>query len=226
MLQEAGATHLDVIRGGVSERFGAAIDGAQTLQRVHDERTSLRVRRIHVLDERIRKLAFEAHHELDEEINVNAYWSPPGVKMGLAPHADGYDIVVVQVAGAKRWTLHSPQQSTFTLQHGEAFFLPRGLRHQADNPYDGASLHLAFGIYAKTHRSIVEWLAEQLSAEAGDVSEETMPVALAKLRRESDGILAAPDAAERFAAYRRGVEYERMLMTPDEHARSDARRFR
>lgn len=225
MVDLGGKSSVDYIRAGVGTPCQVT-SGAEMLQRAQEEHASIRVRRAHVLDETIGELAFSAHRALDEEINVNAYWSAPRTELGLAPHSDGYDIVVIQVLGCKQWRLHEPVPRDLTLRAGDAFFLPKRLRHQAHNPHDEPSLHLSFGIYAKTSRSIVEWLAHELAGSSGDAIGEPFAAAAEQLRVQANALLCAPDAAERFAAHRRAVEYERMFMTPEEHARSDARRYR
>lgn len=216
------AGHIDIIRGGVSESIAGVADGLSLLTRLTEERASLRVRRIHILDDEVKELAFAAHRRFGEEININAYWSPPRVEMGLAPHRDPYDIVVVQLAGEKRWNLFEDPPRQMMVQAGDRFHLPRGLRHQAEVPGDAPSLHLAVGLYAKTTRSLVEWIAAAMSKEVSELSDTS----ISELRTRIDAFLADPEARERFAAHRRAVEYERMLMTPEEHARSDARLYR
>lgn len=222
IIETAGAGHLDVIRGGVSEAIAGAADGLSLLRRLAAERASLRVRRIHVLDERVKELAFRAHRFFSEEIGVNAYWSPAGCEMGLAPHSDPYDIVVLQVAGEKRWTLLSEAPREISLGAGDHFSLPRGLRHRAEVVGKLASLHLAVGIHAKTKKSLVEWLAAELARDGGELTAD----ALKELHAEVNALLLDPRAKHRFLEHRRAVEYERMLMTPEEHARSDARGYR
>jgi hypothetical protein len=67
---------------------------------------------------------------------------------GLPPHEDPYDILVVQLAGRKRWRLRSPggPPVELVLEPGCAFWLPRGLAHEAlplpdAHPSIHASLH-------------------------------------------------------------------------------------
>lgn len=219
--------HLDRIRDGIAEPLEDVPSDA--LRHLAEAKASLRVRRVHILDEALLELAFAAHRAFDEEVNINAYWSPPRIDMGLAPHADGYDIVVLQVAGAKDWTLWREDDSaeSFRLEAGDALFLPRGLRHRATNPHPTASLHLAVGIYAKTTQSLVEWVATELASQATrELDAATTGEAIADLRARVEALLSSDSAAASFAAYREAAEYERMLMTPREHSCSDARRYR
>ncbi|MEP7020508.1 MAG: cupin domain-containing protein, partial [Pseudonocardiales bacterium] len=45
--------------------------------------------------------------ELGHPVQINAYVTPPQ-NQGFAPHYDVHDVFVLQVAGCKRWTMHSP----------------------------------------------------------------------------------------------------------------------
>lgn len=226
LLTPRASEHLDRIRDGIAKPLDEA---PATLGDLTEQRVSLRVRRVHILDEALLSLALAAHRAFDEEVNINAYWSPPGSDMGLAPHSDGYDIVVLQAAGTKDWTLVHADGSleSLCIHAGDTLFLPRGLRHRATNPHPMASLHLAVGIYTKTTRSVVEWMATELASGAmRDLEPSSTVGAIAEIRARAEALLASEEAAKRFAAYRQATEYERMLMTPREHACSDARRYR
>ncbi len=45
--------------------------------------------------------------ELGHPVQINAYITPPE-NQGFAAHYDTHDVFVLQVAGSKRWTIHSP----------------------------------------------------------------------------------------------------------------------
>jgi quercetin dioxygenase-like cupin family protein len=97
--------------------------------------------------------------ELDVCRRVWAQRGPPGPLAGhvyvngpeapgLPRHQDPYDILVVQLSGRKRWRLWQDPGHVFTLEcgPGEAFWLPRGVPHEAvavssDGPSIHASLH-------------------------------------------------------------------------------------
>jgi ribosomal protein L16 Arg81 hydroxylase len=232
ILSTATADHLDVIRGGVAHPVG---EHSVELCALTREGVSLRVRRVHLLHAATRQLAFLAHELFGEEINVNAYWSPAHDKGGLALHRDPYDIVVFQVAGAKAWELTGDEEpQPVTLRKGDAMFLPAMVPHRAHNPFDEPSVHLSVGIHARTTMSVVEWLASEVAdtlARAGEArrslthTEDALDQAIDRVCSATERVLRG-NASERFRAYRRAAEYERMLMTPEQHARSDARRFR
>ncbi|HET9287909.1 MAG TPA: cupin domain-containing protein [Gaiella sp.] len=101
---------------------------------------------------------------LGHAVQVNAYYTPRG-SQGFAVHHDTHDVLVLQVAGEKRWLLYDPllelplkhQRYSSTLgEHGEptddlvlragdTLYLPRGWLHQAETSATD-SLHLTIGI--------------------------------------------------------------------------------
>jgi ribosomal protein L16 Arg81 hydroxylase len=246
----APGEHLDLIRAGTalavtSRVAGQKAESGPDLAQLAAEGTSLRVRRIHLLDAKVMELALALHAELREELHVNAYWSPAAVELGLGPHTDGYDVLVLQLAGAKGWTLHGEPEHAlasegatlrgragrFVLERGDVLFLPAGLRHHADNRGAEPSLHLTIGILTKSERSVLEWLAseaeEALHAPfATHAGADVYAAALERARGRLDELLGAPDRVERFLAYREGVEVERIYASVEEHERKNARGYR
>ena len=105
---------------------------------------------------------------LGRSVQVNSYSTPRG-SQGFAVHHDTHDVLVLQVAGEKRWRLYDPllelplkhQRYSKSLgEHGEAtnelvlragdtLYLPRGWLHEAETS-DTDSLHLTIGITAHT----------------------------------------------------------------------------
>ena len=127
---------------------------------------------------------------LDHPVQANAYYTPRG-SQGFAVHHDTHDVLVLQVAGEKRWLLYEPllelplkhqryspalgehgaPTDDLVLRAGDTLYLPRGWLHQAETSASD-SLHLTIGITAHT------WL---------------------------DGAKAAVDALEYELAFRRGA---------------------
>jgi bifunctional lysine-specific demethylase and histidyl-hydroxylase NO66 len=123
-------------------------------------------------------------------VQANAYYTPRG-SQGFAVHHDTHDVLVLQVAGEKRWLLYEPllelplkhqRYSAALGDHGEptddvvlragnTLYLPRGWLHEAKTSAHD-SLHLTIGITAHT------WL---------------------------DGAKGALEASEGELAFRRGV---------------------
>ncbi len=105
---------------------------------------------------------------LGNAVQANAYYTPRG-SQGFAVHHDTHDVLVLQVAGEKRWLLYEPllelplkhqRYSAALGEHGEAtgdlvlgagdtLYLPRGWLHQAETSATD-SLHLTIGITAHT----------------------------------------------------------------------------
>jgi hypothetical protein len=121
---------------------------------------------------------------------INAYLTPGGQK-GFPPHFDNTDVFILQVLGAKRWTLFEnytnrqdlpvrdqpwdPQryrpngeEQSFTLYSGDVVYIPRGCMHAAEC-VDDISLHLTISLDPRTCvdaiRSLLEeWAEETLEA--------------------------------------------------------------
>jgi bifunctional lysine-specific demethylase and histidyl-hydroxylase NO66 len=101
-------------------------------------------------------------------VQANSYYTPRG-SQGFAVHHDTHDVLVLQVAGEKRWLLYDPlfelplkhqryskalgehgePIDDFVLRAGDTLYLPRGWLHQAETS-DTDSLHLTIGINAYT----------------------------------------------------------------------------
>ena len=129
---------------------------------------------------------------LGHAVQANAYYTPRG-SHGFAVHHDTHDVLVLQVAGEKRWLLYDPllelplkhqrysgalgdpgePTDDLVLGTGDTLYLPRGWLHQAETSATD-SLHLTIGIAAHT------WL---------------------------DAARGALDASEDELAFRRGIEH-------------------
>ena len=101
-------------------------------------------------------------------VQTNAYYTPRG-SQGFAVHHDTHDVLILQVAGEKRWLLYDPllelplkhqRYSSALGEHGEptdelvlragdSLYLPRGWLHQAETSSTD-SLHLTVGIRLHT----------------------------------------------------------------------------
>jgi hypothetical protein len=121
----------------------------------------------------------ELELELGHPVQANAYLTPPGAA-GLAPHHDGHDVLVLQVAGSKRWVVSEPLVEA-PLPHqradraraaaspvlfeaevlpGDVLYLPRGFIHAARSQ-QAASLHLTIGVLARTVADVVHDLVRR-----------------------------------------------------------------
>jgi mannose-6-phosphate isomerase-like protein (cupin superfamily) len=119
-------------------------------------------------------------------VQVNAYLTPPG-SAGLAAHADGHDVVAVQLHGAKRWWVDGLGE--LTLEAGDRLYVPAGTRHRASTEAR-SSLHLTIGIIPITYRAVLQ----RVLALAGELD---APLPL--------GFAEDPDSESRRAALERGL---------------------
>jgi len=159
-------------------------------------------------------------------VQANIYLTPPGAQ-GFRRHFDGHDVLVLQVAGEKRWTIWpgqpfpdptprtpwrndiAPQGEAehLTLRPGQALYVPRGVLHEAAAQPEGPpSLHITVGLLepsiALTLRRLLERLEQQdvrLRA-ATPTWRATDPARLAAAFAPALAALAEAAAAEHAAA--------------------------
>lgn len=112
-------------------------------------------------------------------VNLYASWR---TDPGFGPHWDHHDILVLQLAGAKKWSIHKPvcanplqgefhrldegsqPHSEEILEDGDVLYLPRGWIH-SPIPAGEPSLHLTISITRPKGSSFLEWLVEELKAD-------------------------------------------------------------
>ncbi len=123
--------------------------------------------------------------ELDHPVQVNAYLTPPAER-GLDIHFDFHDVVVVQLAGRKRWRvwpalprsqrpvkrgppIRQPSPAELddvildrVLEPGDCLAIPRGLPHAAETT-DVESAHLTIGIMALTWTRVLRDLIDDVA---------------------------------------------------------------
>ncbi len=115
---------------------------------------------------------------LGHPVQANAYYTPREAQ-GLPVHHDTHDVLVLQLAGEKRWLVYDPVLELplkdqkysaelgepgrpvldLTLQAGDTLYLPRGWLHEALTS-DLDSLHLTAGINAYTARDALRAAVE------------------------------------------------------------------
>ena len=119
--------------------------------------------------------------DLGHPVQVNAYVTPASSR-GFDPHYDVHDVLVLQIAGDKRWTIHPPvhehpladqpwtehreavaaqAKSSPTidtiLSPGDALYLPRGWLHSAQ-ALGETTIHLTVGMHATTRYDVLQAL--------------------------------------------------------------------
>ncbi|MGY4856525.1 cupin domain-containing protein [Cryobacterium sp. AP23] len=116
--------------------------------------------------------------DLGHPAQVNAYITPASAR-GFDPHYDVHDVFVIQIAGEKRWRIHSPVYENplrnqpwddhraevarkakdepaieKTFRPGDVLYLPRGWIHSA-TALGGTSIHLTIGVAALTRHDVL-----------------------------------------------------------------------
>jgi hypothetical protein len=115
-----------------------------------------------------------------ERVQVNAYLTT-NAAAGFPLHWDDHDVLIVQLAGEKRWEVRGPSREapmyrdsdpnstpsdeilwTGVMKTGDVMHIPRGHWHQATRTGSGSgkSLHVTFGITKRTGASWLTWLAD------------------------------------------------------------------
>ena len=100
----------------------------------------------------------ELQSEIGHAVQANCYLTPPG-SIALARHRDAHEVLVVQIAGSKMWTIEHIGE--IVLQAGDVMYLPRGTWHEAAAQND-LSLHLTFGVLATTARTALHRAIDRL----------------------------------------------------------------
>jgi ribosomal protein L16 Arg81 hydroxylase len=124
--------------------------------------------------EPLRMLAWRLELELDFSIHANVYITP-GQTCGFPAHYDTHDILVMQIAGQKRWFVDTPtiklphrtqafkpegfrpgpRLAEFELNAGDLLYLPRGYVHSTTTS-DRHSAHVTLGINVFTWADLVK----------------------------------------------------------------------
>jgi hypothetical protein len=115
-------------------------------------------------DYELHRICHEAESNHRVPINCNVYLTPIGEK-AFPPHTDPHDVLIVQIAGAKRWhIMHEGDIVTeYTMRKGNVLFVPSGVQHNAVtiDSEDPFSLHLTFGIFKPYFSTIVPHFVRQ-----------------------------------------------------------------
>ncbi len=141
---------------------------------------------LHDRHEPARRLCSAVSRQMSARTQTNIYLTPPDAQ-GFKPHWDTHDVFVLQIEGSKRWRMyaggpelplkdqkfdpevHGPGdvEAEFTLQAGEALYVPRGLMHAAATTEE-VSLHVTLGVMSYTWADLlVDCLAEVVERDPG-----------------------------------------------------------
>lgn len=104
--------------------------------------------------------------ELGFPTHANVYITPRGAA-GFAQHRDDHDVLIVQIAGSKRWLLHKQNAPVveLDLKAGDLLYLPRGLSHSA-RTQAGDSIHVTLGLRPVYAFQLIDDLAAQAAVDA------------------------------------------------------------
>jgi bifunctional lysine-specific demethylase and histidyl-hydroxylase NO66 len=129
----------------------------------------------------IAAIAREIEVELNFEVQINAYVTPPA-SQGFLPHYDDHDVLIVQIEGAKTWQIYDSmgdvptrelrlrelfmkdelsEPSRLKLSAGDLLYIPRGRVHAA-SAEEQPSTHLTIGIYPPTVLTLASKALESL----------------------------------------------------------------
>ena len=164
--------------GGYGAEIGDQLDSAKVLTEFANGST-LVLQGLHKTWEPIARFTRELSRDLGAACQVNAYITPDASR-GFDPHYDVHDVFVIQVHGAKTWTIHEPAYPDplknqpwsehrravseraagepflrETFQSGDVLYLPRGWVHSAVAS-GGTSIHLTIGVSPSTRYAILE----------------------------------------------------------------------
>ena len=145
-----------------------------------DDSATVIFRQLHKRVPTLARLCVALGRRFSSRVQTNVYFTPPDAQ-GFAPHWDTHDVFVLQISGAKRWSIYDTKvklplrgqrfkpgtppgdvSEEFELGPGSAVYLPRGLMHSARSTGQ-ASLHITLGLTAFTW---AEFLVESVTAAA------------------------------------------------------------
>ena len=147
--------------------------------------------------------------ELGHPVQVNSYVTP-AASQGFSPHYDVHDVFVVQIAGTKRWSIHSPvhvhplnnqpwsdrrsavedhasntPELDIVLEPGDVLYLPRGWIHSAQALGD-TTVHLTIGVASYNDYDLAHHVLKSL----GDIESLRAPLPAGLDHSDPESIVA------------------------------------
>jgi lysine-specific demethylase/histidyl-hydroxylase NO66 len=133
--------------------------------RAYGDGWTIVINAVHGTSAVVGRLAADLEEAVAHKVGVNLYFTPPDAQ-GFAPHCDGHDVFVLQVAGEKHWRVYQwsvvlpleeqevpidrerlgPPLIDATLAPGHVLYIPRGFIH-AGVAGGAASAHLTIGMH-------------------------------------------------------------------------------
>ena len=176
--------------------------------------------------------------EFSARVQVNSYLSPPS-SQGLSTHYDTHDVFVLQIWGAKHWTLHEggfdlpllqhawrrsndvgPVLDEFDLQQGDLLYVPRGCVHTASSG-PTASLHLTVGVHTISWATVLDGILKTVVKNDRRLR-ESLPLGFereegsrqAAIARLKERLAALPDQVDAVAVIEDAAEAARRGTPP------------
>lgn len=131
-------------------------------------------------------------------------FASPSHAEGFALHQDAEDVIIIQVAGAKSWTIFPRLERTTSsmlnrsecgdpimeaqLRAGDILLLPKGSPHKTESNSADGSVHLTLGFYPVTLRDALVKLIEVSTDRKLD---DPVPCNLEEMSRVASSVLAA-----------------------------------
>jgi ribosomal protein L16 Arg81 hydroxylase len=132
---------------------------------LHQQGATIILRALEQWSPGLNRLRVEAETLFGCESQINVYLTPPAEK-STPPHWDTHDLMVLQIAGSKRWRLFrgertkplsderfrvgadyvSPDREEIVLNAGDTLYLPRGVIHEPVS--ESYSVHVSLGLNA------------------------------------------------------------------------------
>jgi ribosomal protein L16 Arg81 hydroxylase len=157
--------------------------------------------------EGMRRLCSGVSEQVCARTQTNIYLTPPD-SQGFKPHWDTHDVYVLQVEGSKRWRIYGggPEQplqdqkfdpkvdepgeveAEFTLEAGEALYIPRGIMHAAVTTEE-ISLHITLGVMPYTWSDLLVDCVSEL-VERSPEWRRNVPFGFAREGADTDALKA------------------------------------
>ena len=188
--QPAVSMHLAGTRVDRPHEWFAPFSGgwkAESHEQLRRTCSTLQLLYAYLLDDRLEKLVRDAHRDFEASITCNGYYSAGSGSMGVSPHSDRHEVLVLQCEGEHTWHVDDRRSlsrrakversqavrrdpsllpRSFRLRPGDLLYVPGGTVHYVSGFEGVPSLHLALGVRCPTGRDVLEWLLQSCPEDA------------------------------------------------------------
>lgn len=169
------------------------VDKAKVLA-LHQEGATIILRAVEQWSPALNRLRIMAEQFFKCECQINVYLTPPRNK-STPPHWDTHDLIVMQIAGSKRWRLFegertlplsderfeigkevvSAEYEELVLDAGDTLYLPRGVIHEP--VAETYSVHVSIGVHTLRWFDVLNLALLILANREGSVLRTGVPLA-------------------------------------------------